>query len=279
VAAIFALLSSLSFGTIDFIGGHLSKRHKVMAVAGAVQITGFTIGLILLVVTGTWEAPTLDWNGYFVPGILSGIIGFTGLNAFFAGLSTGRMGVVSPISSLSVLIPVIYSLAHGERPHGLAVVGICIAILGTFLGSGPEIRGGLGIKPLIYGGIAAICFGTAVLFLTIGAQANILLTMTTMRIPNILIITGLAIAFKTRGEFSRKDWLLLWIAGLGDMAANIFLGKASTMGLVSVSVVLASLYPVVTAMWAFKFAHERLHKVQYLGIACAIAGVSLISLG
>ncbi|MEN9325584.1 MAG: hypothetical protein RL414_1338, partial [Actinomycetota bacterium] len=274
MAAIFALLSSLSFGTIDFIGGHLSKKHKVMAVAGAVQLTGFIVGVSLLLATGTWEAPTWEWNGYFVPGLLSGIIGFTGLNAFFAGLSTGRMGVVSPISSLSVLIPVIYSLIQGERPHLLAVVGIAIAILGTFLGSGPEIKGGLGVKPLIFGAIAALCFGTAVLFLTIGAQANILLTMTTMRIPNLIVVALLAIKFKTRGEFSKHDWLLLAIAGIGDMAANIFLGQASTMGLVSVSVVLASLYPVVTALWAFKFAHERLHKLQYVGIACAIAGVS-----
>lgn len=44
-------------------------------------------------------------SGYFIPGVIAGIAGFIGLIAFYTGLATGRMGVVSPISSLSVLIP------------------------------------------------------------------------------------------------------------------------------------------------------------------------------
>ncbi|CAB4537664.1 unannotated protein [freshwater metagenome] len=43
--------------------------------------------------------------------------------------------------------------------------------------------------------------------------------------------------------------------------------------------VFGSLFPIVTALLAFKFLHERLHKVQYLGIILAVSGVSLISIG
>jgi drug/metabolite transporter (DMT)-like permease len=56
------------------------------------------------------------------------------------------------------------------------------------------------------------------------------------------------------------------------------LGVATTKGLVSLAVVLGSLYPIVTALLAFRLLHERLHKVQYLGIAFAITGVVVISL-
>jgi drug/metabolite transporter (DMT)-like permease len=41
--------------------------------------------------------------------------------------------------------------------------------------------------------------------------------------------------------------------------------------------VLGSIYPIVTALMAFKFLHERLHKIQYVGIVLAVAGVALIS--
>jgi drug/metabolite transporter (DMT)-like permease len=34
----------------------------------------------------------------------------------------------------------------------------------------------------------------------------------------------------------------------------------------------------VTALLAFKILHERLHKIQYVGIGFAIAGVAVISL-
>jgi drug/metabolite transporter (DMT)-like permease len=59
----------------------------------------------------------------------------------------------------------------------------------------------------------------------------------------------------------------------------LLLGVATTKGLVSLAVVLGSLFPIVTALLAFKLLHERLHKVQYLGIIFAIMGVAVISIG
>jgi drug/metabolite transporter (DMT)-like permease len=41
--------------------------------------------------------------------------------------------------------------------------------------------------------------------------------------------------------------------------------------------VLGSLYPIATALLAYKFLHERLHKVQYIGVGLAVFGVALIS--
>ena len=250
-----------------------------MAVVGAGQIVGLLVGTCALIATGTWIAPTLSWSGYFLPGLVAGLIGFLGLNTFFAGLATGRMGVVSPIASLSVIVPLMYSIANGERPSSLAVIGMIVAILGAFFGSGPELRGGLSPKPIILAVITAICFGASVLFLTLGSQANVLLTAVTMRLPNLVIMTFLAIRLKTLGGFTKSTAIFLLISGVFDFTANVCIGEASTMGLVSTAVVLASLYPVVTTMLAFKFSHERLHKLQYLGIVLAVTGVSLISLG
>jgi drug/metabolite transporter (DMT)-like permease len=65
--------------------------------------------------------------------------------------------------------------------------------------------------------------------------------------------------------------------GAADFLANLLLGVATTKGLVSVAMVFGSLYPIATALLAFKFLNERLHKVQYIGIALAVTGVSLIS--
>jgi drug/metabolite transporter (DMT)-like permease len=41
--------------------------------------------------------------------------------------------------------------------------------------------------------------------------------------------------------------------------------------------VLGSLYPIATAVLAYAFLHERLHKVQYLGVVLAVGGVAVIS--
>ena len=105
------------------------------------------------------------------------------------------------------------------------------------------------------------------------------MTMTCMRLTTFTIACILFIWFRTTGGFSKKDIPILFFIGSFDFFGNLLLGIASTKGLVSLAVVLGSLFPIVTSLLAFKVLHERLHKIQYLGIALAITGVIAISLG
>jgi drug/metabolite transporter (DMT)-like permease len=100
-----------------------------------------------------------------------------------------------------------------------------------------------------------------------------------MRFATFIIAVFLFIKYKTFGGFTKKDLPVLILVGGADFIANLLLGVATTKGLVSLAVVLGSLFPIVTALLAFKLLQERLHKVQYLGIAFAISGVALISVG
>ncbi|NDE71279.1 MAG: DMT family transporter [Actinobacteria bacterium] len=279
MGSLLALVSSLLWGTADFLAGNLSKRYKALAVTGVSQTFGLIFGVIAVSVSGIFIAPTLSMNGYFLPGVLAGLAGFIGLTAFYTGLATGRMGVVSPISSLSVLIPLVVAFLDGERPRALQLWGIAVAILGAFLASGPEIKGGLPLKPLLYALIAALGFGAAVTFIAIGARVNSLLTMTSMRIASVSVCAILALRYRSTGGFPRKLLPLLAFIGVADFLANFFLGIATTRGLVSIAMVFGSLFPIVTVLLAYKFLHERLHKVQYFGIAAALVGVITISLG
>jgi drug/metabolite transporter (DMT)-like permease len=78
-------------------------------------------------------------------------------------------------------------------------------------------------------------------------------------------------------KFSSSELPVLIFIGVADFAANLLLGIATTKGLLSLAMVLGSLYPIATALLAFQLLHERLHKVQYVGIFCAVTGVALIS--
>jgi uncharacterized membrane protein len=70
---------------------------------------------------------------------------------------------------------------------------------------------------------------------------------------------------------------ILIFVGVADFSANLLLGVATNFGLVSLVMVLGSIYPIVTALMAYQFLHERLHRVQYVGVVLAVAGVALIS--
>ena len=279
MASLLALFSSILWGSADYLAGNLSKRFKAIAVTGASQAIGLITGVVLVLVTGSYIAPNLSWNGYFVPAIGAGIAGFLGLVSFYSGLSTGRMGVVSPISTLSAVIPLTFAFISGERPTIIQIAGMGIALLGAFCASGPDIVNGLPIKPLLFGLGAALGFGIALTFMAQGSKTSSLMTMTSMRVISVSICILIALRYRTIDGFGKSDIKILVVIGVTDFVANLLLGVATTKGLVSVAMVLGGLFPIVTSLLAFKFLHERLHKAQYLGIILAVAGVSVISVG
>jgi drug/metabolite transporter (DMT)-like permease len=277
MASLLALLSSAMWGTADFFAGRLSKKHHPFAVLGFSQVYGLLVGIVIVVVSGSYQGKVLGFDGFLIPGALAGIFGYIGLACLYEGLSTGRMGVVSPISSLSTVIPLAYALITGDVLSAITLVGVVIALIGVFCASGPELSQGLSVKPLLLALGAAAGFGLALTFIAIGSQSSALLTMVSMRATTFFVTISLAIKFKTMGNFDKKAMPLLFFIGAADFVANLLLGIACTKGLVSVAMVFGSLYPIATAVLAYKFLQERLHRVQYVGIALAVAGVSIIS--
>jgi len=277
MASLLALLSSAMWGTADFFAGRLSKKHHPFAVLGVSQIFGLVVGILIVVVSGSWQGKVLGFDGFLIPGALAGLFGYIGLACLYEGLSTGRMGVVSPISSLSTVIPLAYALITGDVLSTITLVGVAIALVGVFCASGPELSQGLPLKPILLALGAAVGFGLALTFIAIGSQSSALLTMVAMRGATFFVTISLAIKYKTTGKFSKKNIPILIFIGAADFLANLLLGIACTKGLVSVAMVFGSLYPIATAVLAYKFLQERLLKVQYLGIALAVIGVSIIS--
>ncbi|MCX6426512.1 MAG: EamA family transporter, partial [Actinobacteria bacterium] len=109
MGAALALLSSLTWGVADFMGGIASRRRSVMQVlvvaypVGAVVLTG----VALFVVPGQLSSET------FLIGALAGAIGATAIGCLYAALKRGPMGIVSPITALmSAAIPVFSGLLN-----------------------------------------------------------------------------------------------------------------------------------------------------------------------
>lgn len=277
MAIFLALFSSVLWGSADFEGGRLAKRHPAIAVTGISQAFGLVFGLIIVLASGEWRAPAFGQHGYFLPAVIAGISGYLGLVALYAGLATGRMGVVSPISSLCAIIPVGVAVISGEHvPYGKAI-GIAIALIGAFCASGPEVSQGFPLRPIMLAFGAAIGFGTGLTFMARGSVSSALMTIVMMRATTLLISASVAFKYRSFGGIGRVDLPRLIFVGIADFSANVLLGVASTHGLVSIVMVLGCLFPIMTAVLAYKILHERLHRIQYAGIALAVVGVGIIS--
>jgi drug/metabolite transporter (DMT)-like permease len=99
------------------------------------------------------------------------------------------------------------------------------------------------------------------------------------RTTSTLVILVVLALRKPSLSVERKHLLPLALVGIGDMLGNLLFAAASTTGLVSVTSVLASLYPIVTVVMARLVVNERVARSQEGGIALTLAGVALISAG
>jgi drug/metabolite transporter (DMT)-like permease len=278
MAALLALISSGLWGTADYHAGNLSKRFPPVAVLSVTQIIGLIFGIVLATSSGSWDAQALGSDGYLLPGIAAGFCGYLGLICLYRALATGRMGVVSPISALSGVIPVLYAVIFlNERFNSLVTVGVVLALVGAFMASGPEVSQGLPLKPVVLALGAALGFGSALSFMALGSQSSALMTMVAMRAATLFVSVGILIKLRGTSGMGKAELPLLLFIGVADFSANLILGVATTKGLVALAMVLGSLYPIMTALLAFRYLHERLHKVQYAGIASAVMGVALIA--
>ncbi len=275
VAAALALLSSLMWGTADFLGGVTSRRLPPLAVYGLSQVAGFIVLVLAATVTWSWD----EDPGYWPWSIASSVLGLAGMLAFYAALSIGPMGIVSPLVSLSVIIPVAVGLLRGEVPGGVQVLGIIAAVIGILLASGPELSGAESARPLILAGIAAVAFGGMYLTMAEGSRYSPLMTMTGMRVVTVVLFVVVLAVTRSIGGARPRDAIPLTVVGVFDAGANVTFGVATTVGLLATTSVLGSLYPVMTAVLAAVFLHERLRVVQYAGVAVAMTGVVLISAG
>jgi drug/metabolite transporter (DMT)-like permease len=278
VSVVLALLSSLLWGSADFLGGTAARRLPAAVVVGVSQ----AIALVLLVPIALLVGSRPD---SLASGAAAGVVGVFALGAFYRALAGGTMGVVAPIAALGALLPVTVGLARGEVPSGLQVAGIAVAIAGVVLASGPELSGGASPRPLLLAAGAAVGFGLVAVLLADGSKGpagGVVVALLVMRLASVGLMAALFLGARLRGFRAgvvRRDLGLLAAIGLGDVAANAAYALASRGALLSVVSVLASLYPVITVLLARQLHAERLRPVQVAGVLGTLGGVALLAVG
>lgn len=281
--ALLALLASLLWGTADFLGGTASRRLPTASVVGVSQLVAL-LGLVpVALVAGALDEP----REYVVPGLLAGAAGLVALAAFYRALAVGTMGVVAPVAALGVVVPVGAGLVGGESPSAVQLAGIAVAIVGVVLASGPELsgEGRGGALPLLLAGVAALGFGAVFVLIAEGTESgsfgSVVMTLLTMRLVSVVLLTTLlAATARSRGHelgVRRGDLPVLLAIGAFDVGANAAFAIAAQSDLISVTAVLASLYPIVTVLLARQVHGERLVGVQVPGVVLALVGVVLLA--
>jgi drug/metabolite transporter (DMT)-like permease len=269
-----ALGASLTWGFADFFGPLKGRTLGALRVLVYVQLGGLVVIALIVGIRGKGPA---DLGALFaIPAAISGTLG---LYAYYRGMAVGAMSIVAPIAGISAGVPVMFGIATGDRPSLWQWLGIAAALGGVFLASREPGRGGKVAAGVGLALLAAVGFGGYFPPMHAAGHADFWWASLFFRMTSSSIILAAVAIRRPSLSVAPIQVPLLALIGIGDMLGNLLFAAASTSGLVSITSVLASLYPIVTVVLARLVLRERVARAQEAGIALTLAGVALISAG
>ena len=286
MAIFLAVLCALSYGSGDFFGGLASKRIHPLGVGWVAH--GLVVGPITLaamfVGSAQFDRADIFW------GSGGGLSGAFGLLLLYFGLGRGPMSVVAPITALvAAAFPVVFGAIRGERPATLQWVGIFGSLIAIFVMStsgNVATESSHKAQPLTLAASFGAGFGFGLFFIALdqtGDESG-LWPLAFGRMTSFVVFSALIFCMPAMRRRVRLADLKFSMPSMGaaasfDLVANVFYLFAVRQGLLSIVSVISSLYPASTVVLAGALLHEKLTRLQIIGMVCAVASVVLVAAG
>lgn len=243
-----ALASAACYGIADVAGGLLSRRVNFALVG---QAAAFLVMLAAAaVVPGRIGLADLGWGG------LSGVGTGVAMAFLYRGLGRGAMSVVVPVSAVGGLaIPVVVGVALlGDRPTPLAGLGMAVAAPELWLVSRGRGSTGPAAPAAIDGMIAGLGIALQYLALAAAGPRVGIWPVAAGRLTATLAIAPLLVRSPSGRWAPARYRLGAVFAGCCAALALVTYLLAIREELVSIAVVLSSLYPVIPVLFGLTVA-------------------------
>ncbi|GAA4906412.1 putative membrane protein [Stackebrandtia albiflava] len=271
-----ALASAAVYGLVDFFSGVLSRRASPAFIAVVGQGGAFAVGCLVALLLPATEVgwPDLAW------GVASGIGSGFGMLFLMRGTRRGAVSVVVALSAVGgITLPVLAGvLLLGDRPSITAWLGILAALPALWLVSrtGDDPAGAAGVPDAL---VAAAAFALQYFALAQADAAAGLWPVVVGRLAAAVALTPTLRSVRADGGADRVTALWAVLVGVGAAVGLALYMVASQVGMLSIVVVLASLYPVLPVLLGVVVLRERLRWPQRLGLVAALAATVLLGLG
>jgi len=279
---LFGIITMLSWGVADFF---VAKSVRQTSVAKTF-LWSQMIGLIpFIIVYGLFfEFPVFSFSTFIII-VITTLLGFVGILAFYKGLQVGNIPIVSPIAASSAVVTVILSLIFLKESLSLFQgVGVGLAIFGAILTSfkfHDLIR--FKVKNMSAGIEFAVVsmFAFGISFVLI----DILISELGWFLPIFLLkVLGVFYAL-VYFPLARKDisfpvnvvWFLVPI-GFLEAIAFMSIGAGINSDLTAIVVPISAAFPAVTIIMARIFLKETLGLNQIIGVVSVLIGLVLLSI-
>jgi drug/metabolite transporter (DMT)-like permease len=214
------------------------------------------------------------------------------LACLLRGLVTGNLSIVTPLASLAGGVVAVIAIVGGESLSTPAMIGLPLAVAGGLLASvekapaeevfGPDdetagpVRRARGTSGAGWALLSSALFAVVILLL---AQAGALqpvaiaaygrLGTMIVLVPVALLFAGLRLPRRLAGRCG--------VAGVFDSAGFILFASAIAIGPLAVASVVIAQGGTMAVLLGYLVLHERLSRLQYVGVACTCVACTLLA--
>ena len=273
-SAFYALGTVCCWGVSDFLGGYTARKFNSFLLATLGHAGGFT--LVFAIAAGNHlpmpASRSMAWA------MAAGACGGTALALFYRALSQGNMGLAAPVSTvIGAAIPTVFAIFTEGSPRPLTVAGFALALVGIWLISRPEESGrpqGLGLAF-----ISGLGFAGFYICMKLAGSGAVPWLAASSRGASLVLTAAITLAGSKFRPFYTAGAFVGIFAGCLDVSGTMLFIRAAQTGRLDATVVLTSLYPVITVLLARAVLKERFTAWKTAGMAAALAAVPMIARG
>lgn len=262
-------------GCSDFLGRHGTRRSNAVTATSGAMLGGAISALIALALI-----PSVYALRDVALGASSGLVVGVALALLYEAMATSSAAVAGPLVALgAALIPLGWDALLGNRPSGLMLVGVVVAISSLLLVMySPALKGSLrrGIGLSL---VASVLFGVSFTMVGEAGDDSGVWAPAAQRVTALVVMLALATARRVPRLPPRSLMAPMLISGTCGSLAIVAFALGAQQGSLATVAVSASMFPAVSATLAALFDEDTLRWWQMIGIMGVIGGISLMALG
>jgi drug/metabolite transporter (DMT)-like permease len=272
VTILLGLCAAVGWGAPDVLVAQAIRRVGAFPLVACSMLFGAALAAPLALLV---DWPHIPMRTLWLAPLI-GLLTVVGFQFGFSAFKSGSVSVVAPIIACEGGVAAALSIAGGERPDALVLIGLPLAVVGVVLVS---IGPGGGRAGAVPAAIAAVIWGvilaaTAPLSDDVGAvQAFLLVRGSAV----VILIPAALLARAVRPGI--RELRTVMVFGAADAIAFLSFAVAVHRGPASVAGVFAAQFGTVGALVAVFFYGERLLRHQVAGIATVALAVAVIAAG
>ena len=280
--ALLGAFAALSWGTLDFLAGGVSRKLGPVRVTAALTVSGFILITLWLAFTGSF--PSLLHGDLWIPAIAGA--GFALATIWlFTAIASGPVSLAVPITMAYPATSVMLAAALGSTPSLVQVACVAVIIVGTLL----VARGENSAQDTVTASrrrrtitCALLAHVTFVIAVFAGQKAAPLFgeveSVWLSRIAGTLVMLPLLILPAKEQRPRLADMPLLLLFGLLDVLAMSLIFAAGKTHQPELAIACATASGAVTVILARIFLREHVTALRWLGITVTFASVAGLSL-